>query len=107
MYSSVSDSPTGLLVAVTAAIDFGDNSSEWANDGECDDPRFAGQWHMQPGECWAVLGRNGSGKRYLAGLLCGTEEIESGTVVHNFRHIALASMSWSSPLAFRVSISSR
>ncbi len=23
-------------------IDFGDNSSEWANDGECDDPRFAG-----------------------------------------------------------------
>ncbi|MBE0581300.1 hypothetical protein [Devosia sp.] len=26
----------------TAAIDFGDNSSEWANDGECDDPRFTG-----------------------------------------------------------------
>jgi hypothetical protein len=26
----------------TAAIDFGDNSSEWANDGECDDPRFSG-----------------------------------------------------------------
>ena len=24
------------------AIDFGDDSSEWANDGECDDPRFAG-----------------------------------------------------------------
>ena len=24
------------------AIDFGDNSSEWANDGECDDPRFTG-----------------------------------------------------------------
>ncbi len=24
-------------------IDFGDNSSEWANDGECDDPRFAGK----------------------------------------------------------------
>ncbi len=23
-------------------IDFGDDSSEWANDGECDDPRFAG-----------------------------------------------------------------
>jgi len=23
-------------------IEFGDNSSEWANDGECDDPRFAG-----------------------------------------------------------------
>lgn len=24
------------------AIDFGDNSSEFANDGECDDPRFIG-----------------------------------------------------------------
>jgi len=24
-------------------IDFGDNSSEWANDGECDDPRFVGK----------------------------------------------------------------
>ena len=23
-------------------INFGDNSSSWANDGECDDPRFAG-----------------------------------------------------------------
>ena len=23
-------------------IDFGDDSSEWANDGECDDPRFTG-----------------------------------------------------------------
>lgn len=25
-----------------ADIDFGDDSSEWANDGECDDPRFTG-----------------------------------------------------------------
>ena len=24
-------------------IDFGDDSSQWANDGECDDPRFAGE----------------------------------------------------------------
>ena len=24
------------------ALDFGDDSSEWANDGECDDPRFVG-----------------------------------------------------------------
>ena len=28
--------------ATPAAIDFGDDSSEWANDGECDDPRFTG-----------------------------------------------------------------
>lgn len=29
-------------VATTTEIDFGDDSSEWANDGECDDPRFTG-----------------------------------------------------------------
>ncbi|MCF6326033.1 MAG: hypothetical protein L3J21_01930 [Devosiaceae bacterium] len=27
----------------TTAVDFGNDSSEWANDGECDDPRFAGE----------------------------------------------------------------
>ncbi len=27
---------------VVDGIDFGDDSSEWANDGECDDPRFRG-----------------------------------------------------------------
>jgi hypothetical protein len=32
----------GATTTTTAAIDFGDNSSEWANDGECDDPRFTG-----------------------------------------------------------------
>lgn len=26
----------------SSGIDFGDDASEWANDGECDDPRFAG-----------------------------------------------------------------
>ena len=34
------DIPT--VVADTPAVDFGDDSSEWANDGECDDPRFNG-----------------------------------------------------------------
>lgn len=28
--------------APIATVDFGDNSSVWANDGECDDPRFEG-----------------------------------------------------------------
>jgi hypothetical protein len=28
--------------ATPAAIDFGDDSGDWANDGECDDPRFTG-----------------------------------------------------------------
>ena len=29
-------------VSATPAVDFGDDSSEWARDGECDDPRFQG-----------------------------------------------------------------
>jgi hypothetical protein len=29
-------------VELHAQTDFGDNSSHWANDGECDDPRFGG-----------------------------------------------------------------
>lgn len=37
---------TGLSVPAmaqaSAEIDFGDDTSEWANDGECDDPRFTG-----------------------------------------------------------------
>ena len=32
-----------LSAAPALAVDFGDNSSEWSSDGECDDPRFAGQ----------------------------------------------------------------
>jgi len=31
-----------LAGSPAAAVDFGDDSSEWADDGECDDPRFAG-----------------------------------------------------------------
>lgn len=30
-------------VLIVDGIDFGDNSSSWANDGECDDPRFQGE----------------------------------------------------------------
>lgn len=30
------------LTGAAAQIDFGRDSSEWANDGECDDPRFKG-----------------------------------------------------------------
>ncbi len=32
-----------ITVSPALAIDFGDNASQWANDGECDDPRFTGQ----------------------------------------------------------------
>lgn len=27
----------------SGSVDFGNNTSDWANDGECDDPRFEGQ----------------------------------------------------------------
>ena len=34
----------GTIKALTASeIDWGDDTSEWANDGECDDPRFEGE----------------------------------------------------------------
>ncbi len=34
--------PPAPGTASTPDIDFGDDTSQWANDGECDDPRFAG-----------------------------------------------------------------
>ncbi len=42
------DSPTPSTTTTqpstqTAGLDFGDDSSNWANDGECDDPRFGGR----------------------------------------------------------------
>ncbi len=30
-------------VSATGEVNFGDDSSEWANDGECDDMRFVGE----------------------------------------------------------------
>jgi hypothetical protein len=36
------DATTTAPAATTAEIDFGDDSGDWANDGECDDPRFQG-----------------------------------------------------------------
>ncbi|VAW22149.1 hypothetical protein MNBD_ALPHA12-965 [hydrothermal vent metagenome] len=40
---SITLSDAGNKVPDAGVIDFGDDSSEWANDGECDDPRFAGK----------------------------------------------------------------
>lgn len=42
------------------------------------------EWRIEPGQCWAVLGRNGSGKRELGQLLAGTLEEWRGEV-HNDR----------------------
>ena len=35
--------PSTLTTTAAGDIDFGDDSSEWANDGECDDLRFFGE----------------------------------------------------------------
>src|SRR5690606_26564631 len=37
-------------------------------------------WRMRSGECWAVLGRNGSGKRQLGQLLAGRLEEYQGSL---------------------------
>jgi len=36
------DATAEPAAAPGASIDFGDDTSQWANDGECDDPRFVG-----------------------------------------------------------------
>ncbi|WP_332713739.1 hypothetical protein [Pelagibacterium mangrovi] len=36
------DTPAPGVAATQDDIDFGDDSGNWANDGECDDPRFGG-----------------------------------------------------------------
>lgn len=33
---------TGAAPLIEDGVDFGTDSSPWANDGECDDPRFSG-----------------------------------------------------------------
>lgn len=41
--TAVFGKPKGAETASENSIDFGDDSSQWSNDGECDDPRFSGQ----------------------------------------------------------------
>jgi molybdate transport system ATP-binding protein len=48
-------------------------------------------WRIQPGECWAVLGRNGSGQRHLADLLTGKVLTSQGTVDPGCRDVVLLS----------------
>jgi len=38
----VEDEESYMVSAFFDDIDFGDDASQWSNDGECDDPRFAG-----------------------------------------------------------------
>jgi molybdate transport system ATP-binding protein len=48
-------------------------------------------WRVQAGECWAVLGRNGSGKRHLADVITGKAEPQSGNITSEHRAVALLS----------------
>jgi len=46
---------------------------------------------MRPGECWAVLARNGAGKQMLTGVITGKTRLKKGTVEHAFHHIGVLS----------------
>ena len=48
-------------------------------------------WQLAPDQCWAVIGRNGSGKQLLANLLSGETPLENGEISHDFSRIAVLS----------------
>ena len=48
-------------------------------------------WEMLPGQCWAILGRNGSGKQLLSSVINGETPIKSGKISHDFSQIAVLS----------------
>ncbi|HTR01231.1 MAG TPA: ATP-binding cassette domain-containing protein, partial [Candidatus Acidoferrum sp.] len=48
-------------------------------------------WQVNPGECWAVIGRNGSGKQHLTQLLQGKVPIKSGSLQQGFNRVGLLS----------------
>lgn len=45
-------------------------------------------WHIEPGECWCVIGRNGAGKSTLLRTLAGLRRADSGDVGVNGRALA-------------------
>lgn len=48
-------------------------------------------WQIQPGECWAVIGRNGAGKHHLNNLLMGKAIAASGTFALSCSRVGLLS----------------
>lgn len=50
--------------ATAQTVEFGDDSGQWANDGECDDRRFVGSG-MAAGLSWQYTGKDASDCRAL------------------------------------------
>lgn len=48
-------------------------------------------WQISPDQCWAVIGRNGSGKQLLANLISGETELVQGELSHDFNNIVVLS----------------
>ncbi|MDG2175404.1 MAG: ATP-binding cassette domain-containing protein [Gammaproteobacteria bacterium] len=49
------------------------------------------QWELQPEQCWAVLARNGSGKKMLSGVITGESLLKTGSVTHDLANIGVLS----------------
>lgn len=45
-------------------------------------------WHIQPGQCWCVIGRNGAGKSTLLRTLAGLRQPDMGSVAIQGRALA-------------------
>lgn len=48
-------------------------------------------WQLDDDQCWAVIGRNGSGKQLLGRLIAGELDLAQGRISHDFRHIGVLS----------------
>lgn len=57
--SALLATPFALHAEQVQEVDFGDDTSEWAKDGECDDPRFVGEG-VSPSLVTENIGRDAS-----------------------------------------------
>ncbi len=48
-------------------------------------------WQINPHQCWAVIGRNGSGKQLLANLISSETPLDQGQMSHDFHNIVVLS----------------
>lgn len=45
-------------------------------------------WHVQPGQCWCIIGRNGAGKSTLLRTLAGLREPDDGSILLQSKALA-------------------